>query len=105
MKLIILFIGLVASQTIDKSRINREQDKSCAKCFDADVNNFFCMLGEDMYQGFCCDSELDAFTQCKKMESQFCSNYTPEKEGTIDLNLMIYRKYAWCPNDFKKCGS
>ena len=43
----------------------RAQDLKCQECFRPESSDFYCMMGRDLYSGYCCDSELDGITGCK----------------------------------------
>ena len=53
----------------------RSQDLSCSECFQQNAMNTYCLLGQDMFTGYCCDDEADKFSGCKKVTntSLFCS--------------------------------
>ena len=52
----------------------RAIDQSQKACFAASNDNYFCMLGNDLFAGFCCDTEMDLSVGClaDAKTSQFC---------------------------------
>lgn len=77
----------------------RAQDISCGKCFAANSENYFCLMGQDAFAGLCCDAEADKQNGCKATtaNSDFCVQGSDARAaGTF--------KYTRCPFDQLKCG-